>query len=289
MIHRVYGILGRRVSVAGSVFYDVAAGHKVKFPLFEDFSQFSQVSRICDVYRYIVGENVYVFFVSHGNVHDPPSVEARLSFFRPAEFVQRQINFISHIPYLRRYGFMTQAERVEGPRKKGHFLRFPCEKIAVFQLVFGDKAIYMLEHGGIIEEIQLIFAAVFIQRYQFFAALTENLMFFRQTEFFGSEDVHAYGPESFLTYDAVIIGKPFDYQVYQLVLSGCSGLFALFVSEQASIYFVVFGHHSECVKNSRRHLTVGSSQEFFQVEDKLIQLSRRKMEHDDSQIIGNIF
>ena len=142
----------------------------------------------------------------------------------------------------------------------------------------------MLEHGGIVEKIQLIFAAVFIESNHFLAALAENLVFFCKAEFLRTKDVHTYSPKSFLAYNAVIVGEAFDYQIYKLMLSCRSCGPALLCSEHTGVYLIVFSHYAEGVKNGGCHLTVSSSEEFFQIENKLVQLSRRQMQHNHAKI-----
>ena len=50
-------------------------------------------------------------------------------------------------------------------------------------------------------------------------------MFFRKAELGGAEDIHADGPEGFLTYHSVIVGETANNKAYEFILSIGSDFF----------------------------------------------------------------
>ena len=184
---------------------------------------------------------------------------------------------------------MTAAERIESPREKGYLLYFFNVKGADLKLVFAYETVNVFQHGGVVKEIQLAFPAVFVQRENTFAAVAENIVFFPKRKAERTEYVLAYGPQRFLTDSIVVVGKAADYQADQLVFAGKARLSRFGVSEDRLIYIVVFRYYAKGMEYRRRHLSVGGAEEFFEIGDELVKLSRRQMEHDHAQIVRNIF
>ena len=101
--------------------------------------------------------------------------------------------------------------------------------------------------------------------------------------------MHAEGPESFLAYGVVVVGKPLHNQIDKSVFSCFCILFGLMAAKKFSVDAVVFYYYSEGIKYRSGHLAVIPLKELFQIANELIQLPRRKVQHDNSQIIRYIF
>lgn len=181
--------------------------HKRKLLALEDLFKSCKVGRVGDIYRNIVGENINIFFIRNGHTEYLAPLKSRLSLLGPAELVQRQINFVPHVAYFRGYSLMTAAERIESPWEKGYLVYFRYVERTDFQLVIADKTIYMFQHCRVIEEIQFFFAPVFVQSKDPLSAVAEDMVLLFRRKADRTEDIHADGPEGFLTYHSVIVGE----------------------------------------------------------------------------------
>ena len=225
MIQRMDGVFCRSGSVTGGVFYDVTSGHKRKLLAFEDLFKPCKIGRIGDIYRNIIGENVNIFLVRNGHAEYLAPLKSRLSLLGPAELVQSQINFVSHVAYFRGNSLMTAAERIESSWEKGYLVYFRYVERPDFQLVIADKTIYMFQHCCVVEEIQFFFAPVFVQSKDPLSAVAEDTVLFIRRKADRTEDIHADGPEGFLTYHSVIVGETANNKAYEFILSIGSDFF----------------------------------------------------------------
>ncbi len=85
-----------------------------------------------------------------------------------------------------------------------------------FQLIIADKTIYMFQHCRV-EEIQFFFAPVFVQSKGSSCRSGRRYGTSLPREVARTEDIHADGPEGFLTYHSVIVGETADYKAYELL------------------------------------------------------------------------
>ena len=231
VIEGMYGVLGRLPAVTGGILYYVASRHKEQFSALKEPFQQGQILRICNVYRNVVRENIHVFLVCNGHTEYFSSLQPGLGLLGPAELVKGQINLAAHIPDFPCDSLMAQTERVESARKESHRSRLGYVKFPYLQLISADKAIDMIEHGGIVEKSRFCLLHVFPQGHKLLTAMAVNYVFFPEVQIFRAENVHTEGPEGLLTYGGVIVGKASHHKINKLVLSVFRGLLSLLAAE----------------------------------------------------------
>ena len=227
----MYGVLGRLPAVTGGILYYVASRHKEQFSALKEPFQQGQILRICNVYRNVVRENIHVFLVCNGHAEYFSSLQPGLGLLGPAELVKGQINLAAHVSDFPCDSLMAQTERVESARKESHRSRLGYVKFPYFQLISADKAIDMIEHGGIVEKSRFCLLHVFPQGHKLLTAMAVNYVFFPEVQIFRAENVHTEGPEGLLTYGGVIVGKASHHKINKLVLSVFRGLLSLLAAE----------------------------------------------------------
>ena len=160
MVHPVDREIRRLRPVGGGVAHHVAADGDIKLPAREGLGEPLEVGGIGEVHRNIIREEVNMELVGHRHADNLPPDQMGLGFFRPREFVYREINLEAQIADRPHNPLVGEGEGVEGPGKEGDLVPVLKAERTVIDPLQRDEPVDMREGRRPVEEGELAAAVL---------------------------------------------------------------------------------------------------------------------------------
>ena len=286
MVHAVDGIGAGRRLVGGRAVDHVGAHDEVQLTSGEHVLQPPQIAGIGDVDGDIVGEQMHMEFVRHRHGGDPAADQAGLGLFRPGELVHRQKHLVPHVPDGAGQRLVGQGKGVEGAGEEGHPLPLAEGEGAVVCLVPDDELVHAVQRRRAVQVVQPAALILVQQKQQLVGAQGEQPRPPLIGEPGRGEQRVAQHVQRLLLYRLAVGGHALQQQSCQTAATAIPYRFLL--RETLGVGAIGLQREAHRVQRRGRHAVGGMAQKLRQIVDDLVQLCRRKPQHERAQILGDI-
>ena len=286
VVKGVDGVLPGVLAVGGGPGHHIAARHDGHLPAGEGPAQIGKVGGVGDVHREILGKDVDVELVGHGQAGDAAADPVGLGLFRPGELVNGQHHLVAQVPDGPDDALVGEGEGVEGAGEEGHRPGLVKAEAPVEDLLLGDEAVQPPQHVGPVVEGQLVPRLLAGERQDLLQCQQEGPALLMAAQGGGGEHPPPQNEHGLLAHLLPEARQALEQHPQQpLPAAAVDGVV---LREAGAVGVVGLVHDPHRVQHRRDHAAVGGAQVLPQVLQDLLQLRRRQPQAEPAQISGDI-